>query len=91
MFYDAFCNNDFDKYIEWEREEANVEKVVAYINYSTLQECRENNIIQLLDYIYENPHDVILSLAVALDWVRFFNKKIDKRKEVIVSQFSLII
>jgi len=75
----------FDRYIEWDNEDNNQEKIVAWINYSTLQGCKENNIVQLLDYIYENPYDVINSLAVALDTVRFYVKKNSKRKEVVVS------
>ena len=85
VFYEAFSSADFDKYIEWDNEDNNQEKIVGYINYTSLQDCKDNNIIQLLDYIYENPTDVITSLAVALDAVRFYTKHIPKRKEVIVS------
>lgn len=86
MFYEVFSNPEFDKYIEWDNEENNMEKIVVYVNYSTLQDCKENNIVQLLDYIYENPYDIINSLAVALDAVRFYINHIPKRKEVIVSE-----
>ena len=83
VFFEAFSDKEFEQYIEWDKEDNNQEKIVAYVNYSTLKECKENNIVQLLDYIYENPTDVIGALAMALDTVRFYVKKITKRKEVI--------
>ena len=80
-----FSNEEFDQYIDWQAEDDHHEKVVCYINYATLSECKENNIVQLLYYVYENPHDILKALAVALDTVRYYVKKIDKRKEVVVS------
>ena len=84
VFYEVFSNEYFDQYIEWVAKDYHHERVICYINYSSLSECQENNIVHLLDYIYQSPEDIIKALALALDAVRYYVKKMDKRKEVVV-------
>jgi len=54
------------------------------INYSQLYQCGNVNIKQFLDYLYEYPQDIIKSVALALDSVRFYVYQEQEPREVVV-------
>ncbi|CAI2384338.1 unnamed protein product [Moneuplotes crassus] len=82
IWFETFKNPENDKYLEYEVEQENNDRVVVYVNYSTLINCGDNNVTQLCSYVYENPGQIINTLGVALDCVRYYVKKIPKRKEI---------